>query len=136
MFYAFSNVTGLFTGSSTQQNTFSDLQNYTVFDLEINPNLVYMDIEGILVPLPPKPGNGYIFDRNQNLWVDMRTLQQVGNIIKKQRLELLQKSDWTQLSDVQLSTKQAWADYRQQLRDIPAQSGYPFNVIWPTPPQG
>lgn len=28
----------------------------------------------------------------------------------------------------------AWAQYRQQLRDIPEQAGFPFNVEFPTPP--
>lgn len=28
----------------------------------------------------------------------------------------------------------AWAQYRQQLRDIPEQAGFPFNITFPTPP--
>ena len=32
------------------------------------------------------------------------------------------------------SVPQAWRDYRQALRDIPAQSGFPFNVVWPSVP--
>lgn len=27
-----------------------------------------------------------------------------------------------------------WAIYRQRLRDIPQQEGFPFNVVWPTKP--
>jgi hypothetical protein len=42
-------------------------------------------------------------------------------------------SDWTQLPDVPLSTKEAWAAYRQQLRDITNQPD-PLNIVWPTPP--
>ena len=30
--------------------------------------------------------------------------------------------------------QQAWADYRQALLDIPQQSGFPHNVVWPTKP--
>lgn len=29
----------------------------------------------------------------------------------------------------------AWKTYRQALRDIPAQSGFPTNVTWPTKPE-
>lgn len=54
---------------------------------------------------------------------------------KSKRNLLLQESDWTQLPDVPLETKQAWATYRQALRDITSQEGYPFNVIWPTKPE-
>lgn len=28
----------------------------------------------------------------------------------------------------------AWATYRQALRDLPTQEGFPFNVVFPTPP--
>jgi hypothetical protein len=58
--------------------------------------------------------------------------------IIKQRQNLLYASDWTQIPNNPLTTAQqeAWAVYRQELRDISDQSGYPFNVIWPTPPQG
>lgn len=30
--------------------------------------------------------------------------------------------------------QQAWADYRQALLDVPQQSGFPHEVIWPTKP--
>jgi len=44
--------------------------------------------------------------------------------------------DWTQLPDSPLSDadKTAWATYRQQLRAVPEQSGFPWNVVWPTEP--
>lgn len=28
-----------------------------------------------------------------------------------------------------------WAQYRQALRDLPTQEGFPFNVVFPTPPE-
>jgi len=30
--------------------------------------------------------------------------------------------------------KGAWAEYRQALRDLPEQAGFPFNIEFPTPP--
>lgn len=52
------------------------------------------------------------------------------------RTQLLADSDWTQLLDAPLTAaKQAqWASYRQELRDIPAQPGYPGAVSWPVKP--
>ena len=44
---------------------------------------------------------------------------------------LLMKSDWTQMSDVTLDNKAAWATYRQALRDLPANTADPGNPIWP-----
>lgn len=29
----------------------------------------------------------------------------------------------------------AWVKYRQDLRDIPEQEGFPYNVVFPTPPE-
>jgi hypothetical protein len=53
--------------------------------------------------------------------------------VRVQRDALLKASDWTQLPDVPLTTKEAWATYRQALRDITSQHD-PFNIIWPVAP--
>lgn len=53
--------------------------------------------------------------------------------IRKQRTGLLLGSDWTQIPDATVD-KAAWATYRQALRDITEQSGFPTNVTWPTRP--
>jgi hypothetical protein len=56
-----------------------------------------------------------------------------------QRFFLLQESDWTDTVSAQIrlgSKYQEWQNYRQLLRDITKQPGYPINIIWPTPPQG
>lgn len=54
--------------------------------------------------------------------------------IRSQRDEKLSKSDWTQVQDSPVD-KEAWANYRQQLRDLTLQSGFPWEVIWPTQPE-
>ena len=54
--------------------------------------------------------------------------------IRIERDQLLQASDWRALSD-QILTEE-WKDYRQALRDITGQSGFPEKVIWPTIPEG
>lgn len=53
--------------------------------------------------------------------------------IREQRNQLLKDSDWTQVADAPVD-KTAWATYRQALRDVTAQEGFPFNVVFPTPP--
>lgn len=55
-------------------------------------------------------------------------------LVRRERDKLLSASDWTQLPDVPLATKEKWAVYRQALRDITQQSD-PFNIVWPEPPQ-
>lgn len=53
--------------------------------------------------------------------------------VRLQRNRLLSESDWTQLPDAPVDIA-LWATYRQQLRDITAQSGFPLEVTWPQPP--
>lgn len=59
-----------------------------------------------------------------------------GNSVRQQRTALLAKSDWTQLEDNQLSAElvNQWRAYRKNLRDIPKQSTFPWNITWPTAP--
>jgi len=45
----------------------------------------------------------------------------------------LAECDWTQLSDSQVD-KAVWATYRQELRDVPAQTGFPYDINWPVKP--
>jgi hypothetical protein len=54
--------------------------------------------------------------------------------IRQKRNTLLASSDWTQAADVPQAIKDAWATYRQALRDVPQQAGFPANVTWPTKP--
>ena len=53
--------------------------------------------------------------------------------VRNERNALLQSTDWTQVADAKVD-KAAWATYRQALRDVPAQGGFPWNVTWPTQP--
>lgn len=55
--------------------------------------------------------------------------------IKTKRNRILYETDWTQMPDVTLANKAAWAAYRQELRDITTQAGYPTEITWPIPPQ-
>jgi hypothetical protein len=53
--------------------------------------------------------------------------------IRNSRTEKLKDSDWTQLAD-STADKAAWATYRQALRDITAQAGFPWTIDWPEAP--
>lgn len=52
--------------------------------------------------------------------------------VRAKRDSLLQETDWMALSDVTMSSEMT--TYRQALRDIPAQSGFPFSITWPNKP--
>lgn len=55
---------------------------------------------------------------------------------RNRRDKSLLKTDWTQVKDVSLSEFDiaAYAEYRQALRDIPQQSGFPYTIVWPKMP--
>lgn len=53
---------------------------------------------------------------------------------REQRNQLLKSCDWTQLADSLGFDKDTWATYRQELRDITKQVGFPSAIIWPSVP--
>lgn len=53
--------------------------------------------------------------------------------IRNKRDVLLAETDWWANSDRTMT--QAQIDYRQALRDITSQAGFPENVTWPTKPE-
>jgi len=61
-----------------------------------------------------------------------RTAQKSIDVIRE-RNQLLFDSDWTQVPDSSADTA-LWAAYRQELRDITNQAGFPFDITWPTVP--
>ncbi len=59
---------------------------------------------------------------------------------RAKRNSLLAASDWTQLPDARnaMGSEKAeeWDTYRQALRDVPEQSGFPQDIVWPVKPEG
>lgn len=47
---------------------------------------------------------------------------------------LLKESDFSQMRDVNLANNAEWVTYRQALRDVPVQNGFPWDVQWPEKP--
>jgi hypothetical protein len=54
--------------------------------------------------------------------------------VRADRNGRLTSSDFTQLTDAPVD-KTAWAQYRQELRDLTKRAGFPWTVTWPTAPQ-
>jgi len=74
-------------------------------------------------PVPEKP------DYNP----DQKALDAEADEVRTQRDALLADSDWTQVPDAPVD-QAAWATYRQALRDLTEQTGFPEDVTWPTKP--
>lgn len=54
------------------------------------------------------------------------------HVVRQKRNALLAETDWWAVADRTMT--QAEIDYRQALRDVPTQAGFPDNVTWPTKP--
>lgn len=91
-------------------------------DVEEHGRMIYQTIleneTNIPAYVPPPPPSG----------------QELIDLIRDLRNTLLIKCDWTQVSDLPDSVKIPWSEYRQKLRDLPQQEGFPDNVVWPIPP--
>ena len=69
---------------------------------------------------------------NEAAYKAMKDAEQ-AKAVRQTRTEKLKDSDWTQIAD-STADKTAWATYRQALRDITAQSGFPWTITWPDAP--
>jgi len=57
-----------------------------------------------------------------------------ANSVRTSRNEKLKESDWTQVIDSPVD-QTVWATYRQALRDVTAQEGFPWTITWPEQPE-
>ena len=125
------------TGRILRTGTCADsdllLQGQYVIEGLANDDSQYVS-NGAVIDMPYRPSLHHKFNYETKIWDQDVESSEIS--VRSQRDQLLAASDWTQLPDVPITTKQSWVDYRQQLRDITSQSDYPFNVIWPTLPQG
>lgn len=53
--------------------------------------------------------------------------------VRSSRNDKLKACDWTQVADAPVD-QALWATYRQTLRDISSQDGFPWSVTWPVEP--
>lgn len=81
-----------------------------------------------------KSGGVWVFDLN----VEAQVTEQLAANVRLERDLLLTSCDWTQNADAPLTDSQMeeWRVYRQALRDITRQVGFPQNVTWPAQPVG
>ena len=93
-------------------------------------------VEGQSDPLRQAVINGVIVDKPQDeldaIEAELAYNSAFGQATSRRR-ELLYQSDWTQVPDAPVD-QAAWAVYRQALRDITLQEGFPFDITWPNPP--
>jgi len=111
-------------------------------DEDGNPSSIQAQIDGKSLSVPIDPGNRHYAEIMRQ--VDAGELvvepdpgpseEQLAAQARSQRDALLSQSDWTQVPDAPVD-QQAWAEYRQALRDVPQQAGFPTEITWPVKPE-
>jgi len=92
--------------------------------------------DGVAVAIPEHDQSAFYFDFDTKTVVAFDVdIESITRQVKADRNALLLQSDWTQLPDVPEKTRLKWQEYRQALRDITLQEGFPENIIWPTKPE-
>jgi len=96
--------------------------------------------EGSLAILTESPVSGKTHRVEHGVIVDIPQSEQeqeeiswAWDDLRARRGSLLAKSDWTQVPDAPVE-QAAWATYRQELRDLPANTDDPREVVWPQQP--
>jgi len=114
------------------------MYEYTEIDISREPEATHIEV------IPPLDYRAVMVSKdsegNIQLSPDIDKISEMYKweytAIRRQRNDLLYKSDWTQIPGGPLSDekKSEWAMYRQQLRDLVIEGSCPLNFTWPTPP--
>lgn len=90
-----------------------------------------------------RPTLNHVWSNETFSWSDPyaspeRELAALVVTVRQNRDRLLAESDWTDTLSAKTrlgdALYNAWQDYRQILRDIPNQAGFPTSIAWPEPP--
>jgi len=87
---------------------------------------------GEVVQIPYTQQEQAEYDTKKALW-DAGANDRKAAEVRTSRTQKLKDCDWTQIND-STADKAAWATYRQALRDITKQTGFPWIVEWPVQP--
>jgi hypothetical protein len=88
--------------------------------------------------MPPAPAHyaELRFDGAALYWHDPRTLEEKANQVRADRDAQLLASDWVVTRSMERGepVPVTWTSYRESLRDVPQQGGFPDQVEWPAAP--
>jgi hypothetical protein len=90
--------------------------------------MLYKNIDGVDTPMTAEEEAEHLASLRPRIEV-------VTEKVRLLRNNLLANTDWTQAKDMPDAVSVKWAPYRQALRDVPQQTGFPENVQWPTQPE-
>jgi len=89
------------------------------------------------IKVPSRPNLEQTIEQQYFKWLEKakdETKKELSTKIREKRNKLLAETDWTHVTDSALSKeeKEKYKVYRQELRDITKQEGFPFDVEFPS----
>jgi len=120
------------------------LAKYQPFELEVDADSHATEFGGFVIPDPGGNQEFWIIDQaaktiTQDIVAETasKTKHSLA-ILRRERNKQLEESDKDVLPDrwhsMDAVTQEKWADYRQELRDLPANTDDPANPTWPETP--
>lgn len=98
-------------------------------------------VTGTLVAYQPPPPAAddmriWSWDASISRWVASPTIFALALKARASRSALLTACDWTQAPDAPMPilTRTVWLAYRNALRQVPQQPGFPSTILWPVAP--
>lgn len=115
------------------------LAEWNVFPVKPTPGPSVDYTKNVKEGIPIKQGNDWVqvwevTDATQEEIADR--IDQKSRQVRSERDQKLAETDWiiTKSIEVSVLNLSDWKAYRQALRDIPEQNGFPLNVSWPQKP--
>lgn len=129
-------ATGIFTGVSLScqdcdlQANIPDGQRCIIGHYEQLSQKVDIESGSVHDYQPPQPSTNHFWNQITKRWVDY------AFVARAQRDRMLAASDWmiTRQIETGIPVLSDWVKFRQDLRDISKQDGFPENIIWPVAP--
>jgi len=125
------------------KSTDGRLDKYQDFSAEADATNHVETYGGFSAPNPGGSTSYWVVDEaaetvvNNQAQADADALESSWDSLRRERDSLLVSSDWTQYNDSPLTdeVKTSWSVHRQELRDLPANTGDPSNPTWPDAPE-
>ena len=90
---------------------------------------------GEIVQIPYTTEEQAEYDTKKATWDAGENNRKAAEVRAERSIKLAQ-TDWIVIKNLELNANipGAWEVYRQALRDIPAQAGFPWTITWPDAP--
>lgn len=120
------------TGTAPDKTPASAFQEGAILNVPegLIPGRSYFE-QGEWGTIPEQPSPAHKLDRDAKVWLYDVALDAAWARIERDHR--LSACDWTQVADSPVD-RDAWAAYRQVLRDVPTQPGFPQSIEWPDIP--